>query len=50
MEIVLIGTKNPKVRIVILMTGAESAACHQMMADCDDLVVCSKLLLNFEKY
>ena len=25
-------------------------ACHQRMADCDDLAVCSELVLNFEKY
>ena len=29
MEIVLIDTKNPKVRIEILMTGTKLAACHQ---------------------
>ena len=29
MEIVLIDTKNPKVRIEILMTGTNFAACHQ---------------------
>ena len=29
MEIVLIDTKNPKVRIKILMTGTKLAACHQ---------------------
>ena len=46
MEIVLIDTKNPKVRIEILMTGTEIAACHQKMADCDDLTVCLKLVLN----
>ena len=50
MEFVLIDTKNPKVRIVILMTGTKIATCHQIMADCDDLAVCSKLVLNFEKY
>ena len=46
----MIDTKNPKVRIEILMTGTKIAACHQKMADCDDLAVCSKLVLNFEKY
>ena len=35
MEIVLIDTTNPKVRIKILMTGTKLAACHQKMADCD---------------
>ena len=50
MEIVLIDTKNPKVRMEILMTGTKIAACHQKMTDCDDLAVCSKLVLNFEKY
>ena len=50
MEIVLIDTKNPRVRIEILITGIKIAACHQMMADCDDLAVCSKLALIFEKY
>ena len=49
MEIVLIDTKNPKLRIEILMTGTKTAACHQIIADCDDLAVCSKLVLNFEK-
>ena len=29
MEIVLIDTKNPKVRIEILMTGTKHEACHQ---------------------
>ena len=48
MEIVLIGTKNPKVRIEILMTGTKVKACHQIMADCDDLAVCSKLVLNLK--
>ena len=43
MEIVLIETKNIKVRIEILMTGTKIAACHQKMADYDDLAVCSKL-------
>ena len=32
-------TKNPKVRIEILMTGTKIAACHQIMADCDDLAL-----------
>ena len=32
------------------MTGTKIAACSQTMADCDDLAVCSKLILNFEKY
>ena len=50
MEIVSIDTKSPKVRIETLMTGAKIAECHQIMADCDDLAVCSKLVLNFEKY
>ena len=49
MEIVLIDSKNPKVRIEILMTGTKMAACHQITADCDDLAACSKLVLNFEK-
>ena len=43
MEIVLIDTKNPKVRIEILITGTKIAACHEKMADCDDLAVCSNL-------
>ena len=43
MEIVLIDTKNLKVPIEILITGIKIAACHQKMADCDDLAVCSKL-------
>ena len=46
MEIVLIDTKNPKVRIEIVIIGTKIAACHQKMADCDDLTVCSKLVLN----
>ena len=50
MEIVLIDTKSTKVRIEILMTGTKIAACHQIKADCDDLAVCSKLVLNIEKY
>ena len=40
MEIVLIDTKNPKVRTEILITGTKTAACHQKLADCDDLTVC----------
>ena len=43
MEIVIIDTKNPKVRIEILITGTKIAACHQKMADCDNLAVRSKL-------
>ena len=31
------------------MTGTKRAACHQILADCDDLAVCSNLVLNFEK-
>ena len=50
MEIVLFDTKNPKLRREILITGTKIAACHQIMADCDDLAVCSKLVLNFKKY
>ena len=50
MEFVLIDTKNPRVRVEILMTGVKIAACYQIMADCDDLVICSKLALNIEKY
>ena len=50
METVLIDTKNPKVRIEIIMTGTKIATCHQKMADCDDLAVCSKLALNFKKH
>ena len=49
MELVLIDTKSPKVRIKILMTGTKIKACHQIMADCDDLAEsasCSKLVLN----
>ena len=46
MELVLIDTKSPKVRIEMLMTGTKIKACHQIMADCDDLKVCSKLVLN----
>ena len=46
MELVLIDTKSPKVRIEMLMTGTKIAACHQIMADCDDLAVYSKLVLN----
>ena len=37
MDIVLIDTKNPKVRIEILITGTKVAACHQIMADCYDM-------------
>ena len=29
MEIVLVNTKNPQVRIDILITGTKIAACHQ---------------------
>ena len=43
MEIVLIDTNSPKVEIEILTTGTKIAACHQTMADRDDLAVCSKL-------
>ena len=43
MEIVLIDTKNPKVRTEIVITGTKIAGCHHLMADCDDLAVCSKL-------
>ena len=43
MEIVLTDTKSPQVRIEILITGTKIDACHQMMADCDDLAFCSKL-------
>ena len=50
MENVLIDTKNPKVQIEILMSGTKIAACNQILADCDDLAVCSKLVLNIEKY
>ena len=46
MEIVLIDTKNLKVRIEIPLTGTRIEACHQKMADCDDLAVCSELVLN----
>ena len=46
MEIVLIDTKNSKVRIEILMTGTKIAAGNKKMADCDDLAVCSKLVPN----
>ena len=49
-ESVLIDTKSLKVRIDMLMTGTKIAACHQKMADCDDLAGCSKLVSNFEKY
>ena len=46
----MIDTKSLKVRIEILITCTKVAACHQIMVDCDDLAVCSKLVLNFEKY
>ena len=46
MEIVLSDKKNPNVRIEILMTGTKTAASHEKMADCDDLSVSSKLVLN----
>ena len=46
MELVLIDTKSPKVRIEIPMTGTKIKACHHLMAECDDLAVCSKLVLN----
>ena len=39
MEIVLIDTKNPKVQIEILIIGIKIGACHQKIADCDDLAV-----------
>ena len=39
MELVLIDTKSPKVRIEILMTGTKIKACHQIMADCSKLVL-----------
>ena len=32
------------------MTGTKIEACHQIMADFDDLAVCWKLVLNFEQY
>ena len=48
MEIVLVDTKNPKVRTEIVITGTKIAACHQIMAECDDLAVCSKLVLNWK--
>ena len=50
MDFVLIDTKSPKLRIEILKTGTKIKACHQIMTDCDDLAVCSKLVLNYEKY
>ena len=50
MELVLIDTKSHKVRMEILKTGTKIKACHQIMTDCDDLAVCSKLVLNYEKY
>ena len=43
---ILIDTKNYTVRIEILMTGTKIAACQQKMADCNDLAVCLKLVLN----
>ena len=46
MKIVLIDTKNPKERIEIFITGTKIAACYQKIPDCDDLAVCSKLVLN----
>ena len=49
MEIVLIDTKNPKVRIEIVITGTKITACHQIMADCDDLALCSKLDYKLRK-
>ena len=48
MELVLIDTKSPKVQTEILMTGTKIKACHQIMADCDDLAVYSKLVLNLK--
>ena len=39
-------TKNPKVRIEILVTGTKIEACHLKVADFDDLVVSPKLVLN----
>ena len=48
MELVLIDTKSPKVRIEILMTGTQIKACHQIMADYEDLAVCSKLVLKLK--
>ena len=48
MELVLIDTKSPKVRIEILMAGTKIKACHQIMADFDDLAVCSKLVPNWK--
>ena len=48
MELVLIDTKSPKVQIEILLSGTKIKACHQIMADCDDLAVCSKLELNLK--
>ena len=32
------------------MTGTKTSAFHQIMADCDDLAICSKMVPNFEKY
>ena len=40
--------KSPKVEIEILMTGTKIETCHQTMAYCDDLAVCSKLVLNWK--
>ena len=34
--------KIQEVRIEILVTGTKNEACLQIMADCDDLAVCSK--------
>ena len=48
MELNLIGTKSPKVRIEILMTVTKIEACHQIVADSDNLAVCSKLVLNLK--
>ena len=48
MELVSIDTKGPKVRIEILMTGTKNKACHQIKADCNDLAVCRKLVLNLK--
>ena len=46
MDIVSNDTKNPKVQTEILTTGTKLAAGHQKMAYCDNLAVCSKLVLN----
>ena len=48
MELVFIDPKSPKVRREKLMTGTKIKACHRIMADCDDLAVCSKLVLNIK--